>query len=118
MRGSKFKNIMTFASVVALPLALCAAFAEARGTGVTNESLAARTVMAGRGHVAASRGHVAASQASSPAPGGTILAERVPVLVPASEAQKLIAELQEQLKALPEANLTIGWQLTRPAADN
>jgi hypothetical protein len=37
-QDSILKNVMTFVSMTALPLALCTSFAEARGVGVGHES--------------------------------------------------------------------------------
>jgi hypothetical protein len=54
MQASKLRNILMITSMTALPLALCAGFAEARGVGITHLAAAKETVMAGRGHAAAS----------------------------------------------------------------
>ena len=46
---------------------------------------------------------------------GTVVAERTPVQVQASEAASLLDDLRLQLAAQPAARLSIRWQLTRPA---
>ena len=110
LKASKLRNGMALVSMTALPLALCAGFAEARGVGVGFQSPVQDARSVGRATNPPNASPAMASQAD-----GVIVAERAPVQVRASDATSLVEELRLQVAAQPAAMLNIRWQLTRPA---
>ncbi|MGH8610816.1 MAG: hypothetical protein ACREYF_01910 [Gammaproteobacteria bacterium] len=103
------KNVMTFVSMTALPLALWTASAEARGVGVGHQSRVQDVRSVGRATNSPKDFPEMASQADD-----AIVAERAQIKVLASEAGSLLDDLRLQLAAQPNATLSIRWLLTLP----
>jgi hypothetical protein len=101
---------LSIVPIAVLPLALSMAVAQARGVGITHQSLAQKSAPAAREAAAP------AAKPSMPVQAEPeIVAERLPIQVPASEAESLLGALRVQLATQPDAKLSIRWRLTRPA---
>ncbi|MGQ0444276.1 MAG: hypothetical protein ACT4O2_03880, partial [Beijerinckiaceae bacterium] len=109
-KALKLRNTMALMSLTALPLAVCASFAEARGVGAGFQTPAQVAASVGRAtnsqafqipvQVARSVGRATNWQAASPEMAsniGATIAERGPIQVRASEAASLLEDLRVRL---------------------
>jgi hypothetical protein len=112
LKTSILRNGMALLSMTVLRLALSTGLAEARGVGITHESLA--PVQEARSVGCATNAPKDFTEMASQAV-DAIVAERTSVQMQASEAASPLNDLRLQLAAQSNVRLSIRWPLTQPA---